>query len=148
MNGFKEFQQEVADALNDDAWMIAHRCRAVAEDADDVETAIEEQMNTARGVSLVIRTPAGRFLGDEGADTVRINADPLQIQIVEIPALNRAEPGGTSALGCLARLIHALRQPGWAFTGYRQYASPDGSAQAITADFKTTFPVSDPEEPG
>ena len=147
MNDFLTFQQEVADALNDDAWMIAHRCRAVAEDVADVDAAIGEQLDLVGGVSLVIRTPAGRFLGDEG-DKIRVNADPFIIQITEKPALNRAQSGGTTALGCLARLIHALRQPGWAFVGYRQTDSPDGSTSVVTANFRTTFPVSDPDGPG
>ena len=146
MDDFYKYQKEIADALNDDAWMIAHRCKAVAEDAEDFETEIDTQLNQARGISLVVRTPAGRFLGDEGSN-VRINADPLVIQITEIPALNRAEAGGTTAKGCLARLIHALRQPGWAFVKYREMTSPDGSAVAINAEFRTTFAVSDPDEP-
>ena len=144
-NDFLIYQQEVADALNDDRWMIEHRCKAIAEDVANVDTAIDEQLNQANGISLVIRTPAGKFLGDEG-DKIRINADPFVIQITELPATNRAQAGGTTALGCLARLIFALRQSGWAFIGYRQTDSPDGSVSVITANFRTTFTISDPAE--
>jgi len=145
-NPFYTFQKEIADALNGDPWFIERRCAAIAEDEGDTNTAIDTKITQDRGIAMTVRTPGGKFLGDEGADTVRISADPLQILISEIPAINRLEPGHTTALGCLARLIHALRDDGWGFIGYRKHDLPGGEI-GVTADFRTTFPVRDPTAP-
>lgn len=92
----REFQKAVADALNGVEELVQGGCKALAEDTLSVIADVNQQLQTAAGVAIVVTTPQ---LSRNGCAAGVIPADTrLAIRCIETPALNRENPGHLTAL--------------------------------------------------
>ena len=92
----REFQKKLADALNGVEELVQGGCKALAEDTLSVMSDVNEQLQTAGGVAIVVTTPK---LTRNGCAAGTIPADTrLAIRCIEKPAQNREDPGHLTAL--------------------------------------------------
>ena len=92
----KDFQQKIADAINTVEELLQGGCKAFAEDSLDVLHAVETQLQQAAGVAIVVTTPRLTRSGC-AADSLPCDA-ALEIRCIELPAVNRENPGNLTAL--------------------------------------------------
>lgn len=133
----KEFQAEIADALNADETLQQGYCKALAEDTLSIVADVQEQLATVQGVALVVTTPELSRNGVNSDDTIPAETT-IEIKCVEIPAVNR-EAGAShmTAMSAAQRVIHCLNDSGLWFDRLRQ--SSNNGALTVSVSFKSTI---------
>lgn len=92
----REFQKKIAKALNGVEELVQGGCKALAEDTLSVMNDVKTQLQTAGGVAIVVTTPK---LTRNGCAGGFIPTDTrLAIRCIEVPAVNRENPGHLTAL--------------------------------------------------
>lgn len=133
----REFQKKVADALNGCEELVQGGCKAIAEDSMSVISDVQTQLQQAAGVAVVVTTPS---LTRNGCAPATIPCDAkLSVKALEIPALNREQPGHLTALDAAEIVAQALDGEQFNFTGISQTADQRSGALTVTIDFNTTI---------
>ena len=133
----REFQQKIADALNGVEELVQGGCKALAEDSLSVMNDVKTQLQTAGGVAIVVTTPK---LSRNGYAAGVIPADTrLAIRCIELPALNRENPGHLTALDAAELVAQALDGEQFNFAEIAQ--TSDQRTGTLTAEviFNTTI---------
>lgn len=133
----REFQQKIADALNGVEELVQGGCKALAEDSLSVMNDVNEQLQTAGGVAIVVTTPK---MARNGCSAGVIPADTrLAIRCIELPALNRENPGHLTALDAAEQVAQAIDGEQFNFAEIAQ--TSDQRTGTLTAEviFNTTI---------
>lgn len=147
----KDFQQNLADRLNQDQVIADGGCLAIAEDQLDAEQQAQRQLFVDGGVLIAIVTPELRSLGTSTACETTV-----EVQCCEIPFINRETSTHITALDAACRAAYVLGDAAdieAEFTGVRQQESTDGSGRRFvvaTATFSFSFtfePIQPPPPP-
>jgi hypothetical protein len=128
-----ELQERVAAALNGCEELAQGRCKAFAEDKLSVNGELEEHLQTAQGIALVVVTPTLRRSGAL-AQGLPVETQ-LSVKCIEKPDLNRAEPGFMTALRAAEIVAHALDSSTFSFSGIDQVADDYNRMIVATATF-------------
>lgn len=96
----KELQKKIADALNGCEELVQGSCRAIVEDSMTVALDIQKQLQTVKGVAIVVMTPTFTRNGAR-TDGLPVEAQ-LTIQCIEVPEHNRLQTGRLTALDAAA----------------------------------------------
>lgn len=146
----KDFQQNLADRLNQDQVIADGGCLAIAEDQIDAEQQAQRQLFVDGGVLIAIVTPELRSLGTSTACETTV-----EVQCCEIPFINRETSTHITALDAACRAAYVLGDAAdieAEFTGVRQQESTDGSGRRFvvataTFSFSFTFEPIQPQPP-
>lgn len=131
-----EIQNAVAKALNADERLLQGGCSAFAEDTLDVQNEVLKHLKTANGVALVVVTP--RITRDASGCVDGIPCDvAIQVDCIEIPALNRTVSGHMTAMDAAERVAHALDGEQFEFKSIDQ--TSDVRSATITARVEFGF---------
>ena len=130
-----EFQDKVATRLNDVEELVKGGCKAIAEDALDVASAVREQLEQAGGVAVVVTTP--RLDRNGCADGLIPCAASLDVRCVERPALNRESPSHITALDAARLVAKELDGALFSFRSIDQRVDERNGALSATASFET-----------
>lgn len=136
----KEFQLTLCTILNGDETLRLGGCTAIAEDQLDIGNAIAKQLQTVKGVCIIVVTPkADRIGGDLPGGGIPVQIEELTISAIEMPTLNRARPGAITALQAAERIGRILAAPGRLFQTIHQTADEHSGTLSAAAIFKTTI---------
>lgn len=102
----RDLQKKIADALNGCEELVQGSCRAIVEDSMTVALDIQKQLQTVKGVAIVVMTPTFTRNGSR-ADGLPVEAQ-LTIQCVEVPEHNRLQSGRLTALGAAEIVASSL----------------------------------------
>lgn len=133
----REFQHKLAESLNSYEELVQGGCKALAEDSLSVMNDVKTQLQTAGGVAIVVTTPK---LSRNGCAAGVIPADTrLAIRCIELPALNRENPGHLTALDAAELVAQALDGEQFNFAEIAQ--TVDQRTGTLTAEviFNTTI---------
>lgn len=132
-----EFQQNVADALNIVDALVQGGCRAIAENALTVIHDVDYQLQQAAGVALVVTTPDLTRNGC-AKDTIPNDAK-LIIRCVELPSVNREQPGHLTALDAAEIVAKALDGDQFNYSDIRQTIDTRTGTLTASVTFNTTI---------
>jgi len=125
----RSFQEQLKDILNDVEALVHGGCTAIAEDSLDVMNDVETQLNTVKGVAIVVTTPD---LKRNGCSSDGIPVDTtLSVKCIEIPAVNRDDSSHLTALDAAEIVAHALESNNIQFSDIRQ--TVDRQSGTVTA---------------
>lgn len=141
----KEFQQQIADALNGVESLIQGGCKAIAEDSLSVIADVEQQLQQAAGVAVVVTTP-GLTRNGCAAGSIPCEAR-LAVKCIEIPALNRAQPGRLTALDAAEIVARILDGGRLNFTAMNQTADDHAGVLTVSIEFNTTIIINKGDNP-
>ena len=133
----REFQHKLAESLNSYEELVQGGCKAFAEDTLSVMNDVKTQLQTACGVAIVVTTPK---MARNGCAAGVIPADTrLAIRCIELPALNRENPGHLTALDAAELVAQALDGEQFNFAEIAQ--TVDQRTGTLTAEviFNTTI---------
>lgn len=132
-----ELQKRIVDALNGVEELIQGGCKAIVEDSMTVIADVQKQLQTVKGVTMVVMTPSLTRNGS-AANGIPTEAQ-LSIQCIEIPELNRRQSSHLTALDAACVAAYALDSSNISFSRISQSANPSTGAITVTADFNCTF---------
>ena len=132
----KELQKKIADALNGCEELVQGSCKALVEDSMTVALDIQKHLQTVKGVALVVTTPA--LTRDGACDGISVEA-ALTVQCVEIPEMNRRQPGHITALAAAEIVAHLLDSRQISFMRMSQSADPLTRSIIVNVDFNLTI---------
>jgi len=124
-----EFQEYLKDRLNAVEALVDGGCKALAEDSLSIMNDVQVQLNTARGVCIVVTTPEFKRNGC-AADGIPVEAT-IAVKCIEIPATNRAKSGHLTALDVAEIVAHSLADSNIQFSDIRQ--TVDRQSGTVTA---------------
>lgn len=146
-----EYQRELAKAVSGDEWLRGFGVEAFAEDDGDLYGNLSRALAERGGLAAVVLTPEARNLGNAPSGAVAADLDPVEVRFIEIPALNRQEPGRPTALDAALHLGLAWHCREMHFRRVRQEAgeTADGAeALCAVAEFHASIDLSDPAASG
>lgn len=135
----KEFQQQIADALNGVESLIQGGCKAIAEDSLSVIADVEQQLQQAAGVAVVVTTPS---LTRNGCAYDGLPCDAkLSIKCIELPALNRVIAGHLTAMDAAETVARTLDGSEFNFSSISQTADRQTGILTATVEFNITITI-------
>ncbi|MBR2920328.1 MAG: hypothetical protein IKC27_03115 [Kiritimatiellae bacterium] len=133
----KELQTKIADALNGCEELVQGSCRAIVEDSMTVASDIQKQLQTVKGVAIVVMTPTFTRNGSR-ADGLPVEAQ-LTIQCVEVPEHNRLQSGRLTALDAAEIVASALDSNELNFVRIAQTADAATRSIIVQVDFNVSI---------
>lgn len=133
----KELQTKIADALNGCEELVQGSCRAIVEDSMTVASDIQKQLQTVKGVAIVVMTPTFTRNGSR-ADGLPVEAQ-LTIQCVEVPEHNRLQTGRLTALDAAEIVASALDSNELNFVRIAQTADAQTRSIIVQVDFNVSI---------
>ena len=132
-----EFQEKVAERLNNVEELVKGGAKAICEDALDVAAAVREQLEQMGGVAVVVTTP--RLDRNGCAEGLIPCAASLDIRCVERPALNRESESHITALDAARLVARELDGALYNFRSIDQRVDERTGRLAATASFETVI---------
>ena len=132
-----EFQEKVAERLNNVEELVKGGAKAICEDALDVAAAVREQLEQMGGVAIVVTTP--RLDRNGCAEGLIPCAASLDIRCVERPALNRESESHITALDAARLVARELDGALYNFRSIDQRVDEQRGRLAATASFETVI---------
>ena len=132
-----EFQEKVAERLNNVEELVKGGAKAICEDALDVTAAVREQLEQMGGVAVVVTTP--RLDRNGCAEGLIPCAASLDIRCVERPALNRESESHITALDAARLVARELDGALYNFRSIDQRVDEARGRLAATASFETVI---------
>lgn len=132
-----EFQEKVAERLNNVEELVKGGAKAICEDALDVAAAVREQLEQMGGVAIVVTTP--RLDRNGCAEGLIPCAASLDIRCVERPALNRESESHITALDAARLVARELDGALYNFRSIDQRVDEARGRLAATASFETVI---------
>ena len=132
-----EFQEKVAERLNNVEELVKGGAKAICEDALDVAAAVREQLEQMGGVAVVVTTP--RLDRNGCAEGLIPCAASLDIRCVERPALNRESESHITALDAARLVARELDGALYNFRSIDQRVDEQRGRLAATASFETVI---------
>ena len=132
-----EFQEKVAERLNNVEELVKGGAKAICEDALDVTAAVREQLEQMGGVAIVVTTP--RLDRNGCAEGLIPCAASLDIRCVERPALNRESESHITALDAARLVARELDGALYNFRSIDQRVDERTGRLAATASFETVI---------
>ena len=132
-----EFQEKVAERLNNVEELVKGGCKAICEDALDVTAAVREQLEQMGGVAIVVTTP--RLDRNGCAEGLIPCAASLDIRCVERPALNRESESHITALDAARLVARELDGALYNFRSIDQRVDEARGRLSATASFETVI---------
>lgn len=132
-----EFQEKVAERLNNVEELVKGGAKAICEDALDVAAAVREQLEQMGGVAIVVTTP--RLDRNGCAEGLIPCAASLDIRCVERPALNRESESHITALDAARLVARELDGALYNFRSIDQRVDERTGRLAATASFETVI---------
>ena len=130
-----EFQEKVAERLNNVEELVKGGCKAICEDALDVTSAVREQLEQMGAVAIVVTTP--RLDRNGCAENLIPCAASLDIRCVERPALNRESDYHITALDAARLVARELDGALYNFRSIDQRVDEQRGRLVATASFET-----------
>ena len=130
----REFQKKISDGLNTVEELMQGGCKAFAEDSLSIMLGVEQQLQTAGGVAIVVTTPMLNRSASGCTDGIPAECQ-LKINCIEKPALNREAPGHLTALDAAEAVAHALDGETIEFASIEQYAEERTGTVVVTVAF-------------
>ena len=135
----QEFQQAIADALNELEELAQGGCKAFAEDTREVYKESDQHIQKGK-VAVVVVTPDMQRNGDSpGALPAETQ---LLVQCSEKPAAARVQPGVMTALDAAEIVMHALDGSQFCWLSTRQTIDRQAGVLTATVTFATTIHLS------
>jgi len=132
-----EFQEKVAERLNNVEELVKGGAKAICEDALDVAAAVREQLEQMGGVAVVVTTP--RLDRNGCAEGLIPCAASLDIRCVERPALNRESESHITALDAARLVARELDGALYNFRSIDQRVDEARGRLSATASFETVI---------
>ena len=132
-----EFQEKVAERLNNVEELVKGGAKAICEDALDVAAAVREQLEQMGGVAIVVTTP--RLDRNGCAEGLIPCAASLDIRCVERPALNRESESHITALDAARLVARELDGALYNFRSIDQRVDEARGRLSATASFETVI---------
>ena len=132
-----EFQEKVAERLNNVEELVKGGAKAICEDALDVAAAVREQLEQMGGVAIVVTTP--RLDRNGCAEGLIPCAASLDIRCVERPALNRESESHITALDAARLVARELDGALYNFRSIDQRVDERTGRLSATASFETVI---------
>lgn len=133
----KDLQKKIADALNGCEELVQGSCRAIVEDSMTVASDIQKQLQTVKGVAIVVMTPTFTRNGSR-ADGLPVEAQ-LTIQCVEVPEHNRLKTGRLTALDAAEIVASSLDSNELNFVRIAQTADAATRSIIVQVDFNVSI---------
>ncbi len=132
-----EFQEKVAERLNNVEELVKGGAKAICEDALDVTAAVREQLEQMGAVAIVVTTP--RLDRNGCAEGLIPCAASLDIRCVERPALNRESESHITALDAARLVARELDGALYNFRSIDQRVDEQRGRLVATASFETVI---------
>ena len=132
-----EFQEKVAERLNNVEELVKGGAKAICEDALDVAAAVREQLEQMGGVAVVVTTP--RLDRNGCAEGLIPCTASLDIRCVERPALNRESESHITALDAARLVARELDGALYNFRSIDQRVDERTGRLSATASFETVI---------
>lgn len=132
-----EFQEKVAERLNNVEELVKGGAKAICEDALDVTAAVREQLEQMGGVAVIVTTP--RLDRNGCAEGLIPCAASLDIRCVERPALNRESESHITALDAARLVARELDGALYNFRSIDQRVDERTGRLSATASFETVI---------
>lgn len=133
----KELQKKIADALNGCEELVQGSCRAIVEDSMTVALDIQKQLQTVKGVAIVVMTPTFTRNGSR-PDSLPVETQ-LTIQCVEVPEQNRLQTGRMTALDAAEIVASSLDSNELNFVRIAQTADAATRSIIVQVDFNVSI---------
>lgn len=133
----KELQKKIADALNGCEELMQGSCRAIVEDSMTVALDIQKQLQTVKGVAIVVMTPTFTRNGSR-PDGLPVETQ-LTIQCVEVPEQNRLQTGRMTALDAAEIVASSLDSNELNFVRIAQTADAATRSIIVQVDFNVSI---------
>jgi hypothetical protein len=133
----RDLQQKIADALNGCEELVQGSCRAIVEDSMTVALDIQKQLQTVKGVAIVVMTPTFTRNGSN-PNGLPVEAQ-LTIQCVEVPEHNRLQPGRLTALDAAEIVASSLDSNELNFVRIAQTADAATRSIIVQVDFNVSI---------
>ena len=139
----REAQQAVADIINADETIAAGGGKAFVENSMTLDNDLATQINTLKGVAIVVVTPA---LDRSGVSSGAIPCDTrLDVKCMEMPALRRTRGAGAlSALDIAERVATLLDGEKYNFASIRETIDRQSGILTATATFNAWVHLTSP----
>lgn len=133
----KDLQKKIADALNGCEELVQGSCRAIVEDSMTVALDIQKQLQTVKGVAIVVMTPTFTRNGSR-PDGLPVETQ-LTIQCVEVPEQNRLQTGRMTALDAAEIVASSLDSNELNFVRIAQTADAATRSIIVQVDFNVSI---------
>jgi hypothetical protein len=133
----RDLQKKIADALNGCEELVQGSCRAIVEDSMTVALDIQKQLQTVKGVAIVVMTPTFTRNGSS-PDGLPVEAQ-LTIQCVEVPEHNRLQTGRLTALDAAEIVASSLDSNELNFVRIAQTADAPTRSIIVQVDFNVSI---------
>ena len=133
----RDLQKKIAEALNGCEELVQGSCRAIVEDSMTVALDIQKQLQTVKGVAIVVMTPTFTRNGSR-ADGLPVEAQ-LTIQCVEVPEHNRLQTGRLTALAAAEIVASSLDSNELNFVRIAQTADATTRSIIVQVDFNVSI---------
>ena len=133
----REFQTGVAELINGIEELVQGGCKAFAEDSLTIQNDVKNALTTAAGVAIAVTTPELTRNGD-AADCIPCDS-PMVIKVMEMPALNRANPGHLTVMDAAEIIARELDDSQFGFNQIRQTVDERSGILTAEINFSTTI---------
>lgn len=134
----RDYQLSIATTLDADPDLKKGGCKAMAEDSLAIGAALKQQLQSLKGVALVVMTPSANKIGAAVPGWIPVELPDLTISCIEMPAVNRGRAGAMTALEAAQRVVALLDSPKCSFKSIQQSADETTGALSANAIFSTT----------
>ena len=114
----------------------------MAEDSLSINADLSKQLQTLKGVALVVMTPGCKIIGGGTPGYIAVEIPELTVSCVEQPTLNRAKPDAVTALEAAQIVAAILGGHSCQFQSLRQSSDETTGSLAASAVFSTTLMLS------
>lgn len=134
----REFQDAARDHLNAVEELVKGNCKAISEDSLSILKELPMQLQTARGVALVVATPEIRRVGSSSPKGFDCETS-LVINCFELPALNRLRANAMTAMDAAAIVARSLEDEATVFESIRETADQATGSVKVAVTFSTSI---------
>ena len=142
----KDFQTQIANALNGVEALTQGGCKVFAEDMLTTQNALNNAVVTAGKIAVVVITPRIERNGGDVEDGFPSECS-LLVSCIEAPVHRKAR-GGFTALDAAEAVAHALNSEMVNWRSIEQRSDEERGVVYATAEFGTTLILGDGEDAG
>lgn len=133
----REKQLELCAILNADEALRLGGCIAMAEDSLAIGAELEKQLQTIKGVAIVVMTPSCNRIGGSVPGCIPVEIPELTISCVEMP--DSRKPGRKTALEAAQDVAFIFDTPKCCFKSILQSTDEGTGCLLANAVFSTTM---------
>lgn len=131
----RELQEKICGQLNADSELLQAGCRAFAEDSLSALQSVATHLHEIGGVAAIVITPRCSNAGRNDSGELVVDIDPLIIEFIEMPEVNRINDFNFTALEAAQRTILLLEDEYLDFRDLSQSSDPASGSVTVSVSF-------------